>query len=145
MYTIFLTHVFLTLFMLGVIWFVQLIHYPLLNLIEGKNFCLYERCHFRRMIYVISLPMLIEFITGWWLLYEKIPVGPVGLLRVNAALLTLIWISSFCVQVPMHYKLTKRFDKGAYYHLVSTNWIRTVAWSVRALLLGYIVYWLLNR
>jgi len=145
MYAIFLTHVFLTLFMLGIIWFVQLIHYPLLSLIEGENFCLYERCHFRRMIYVMSLPMLIEFVTGWWLLYEKIPVGSVWLLRINAGLLTVIWLSSFCLQVPMHVKLIKSFDKHAYRHLVSTNWIRTAAWSVRSVLLVGIVYWLLNR
>ena len=145
MYIIFLTHVFLTLFMLGVIWFVQLLHYPLLSLIEGENFCLYERCHFHRMIYVISIPMLVEFVTGWWLLYEKIPVGSVGLLRINAGLLTLIWISSLCLQVPMHVKLIKSFDIHAYRHLVSTNWIRTVAWTVRSLLLGSLVHALLNR
>lgn len=145
MYIIFLAHVFLTLFMLGVIWFVQLIHYPLLSLIKGESFCLYERSHFRRMIYVISLPMLIEFVTGWWLLYEKIPVGSIGLLRINVGLLTLIWLSSFCLQVPMHIKLIKSFDKYAYHHLVSTNWIRTFAWSLRALLLGSIAYALLNR
>lgn len=145
MYIIFLTHVFLTLFMLGVIWFVQLLHYPLLGLIEGENFCLYERCHFRRMLCVISLPMLAEFVTGWWLLYEKIPVGSLGLLRINAGLLTLIWLSSLCLQVPMHLKLINSFDKQAYHHLLSTNWIRTVAWSVRSVLLVSIVYRLLNR
>lgn len=143
MYIIFLTHVFLTLFMLGVIWFVQFLHYPLLSLIEGESFCLYQRYHFRRMLCVISLPMLVEFVTGWWLLYEKIPVGSVGLLRINAGFLTLIWISSLCLQVPMHLKLIKSFDVHAHHHLVSTNWIRTVAWTVRSLLLGYIVYGLL--
>lgn len=144
MYTLFLTHVVLTLCMFGIMWFVQLIHYPLLSRIEEKNFRVCEQWYVRSMIYVISPLMVLELITGLWLLWAIPARVALWVVRLNALLLVVLWASSLCVQLPMHWKLAKGFSTRVYRCLVQTNWIRTLTWSVRACLLVGVLYWLLN-
>jgi hypothetical protein len=53
----------------------------------------------------------------------------------------LIWGTTGLVQVPLHAALTEGFDPAAHRRLVRTNWIRTVAWALRAAL----VLWMVGR
>jgi hypothetical protein len=39
------------------------------------------------------------------------------------------------LQVPLHTRLARGFDPAAHRQLVRTNWLRTLAWTLRALLL----------
>ena len=48
-----------TLFMVGVIWFVQVVHYPLFSRVGGEGFALYSKAHSRLTTYV-GPPMLVE-------------------------------------------------------------------------------------
>lgn len=57
----------------------------------------------------------------------------------SLGLLVLIWASTFLLQVPKHKVLTHGFDAEAHRFLVRTNWIRTAAWSVR----GVVVLWMI--
>ena len=52
-----------------------------------------------------------------------------------AALLGIIWLSTFLLQVPAHQKLTSGFDERIHRRLVATNWLRTFAWTARSTLL----------
>ena len=56
------------------------------------------------------------------------PMRWIGLL-----ILGLIWVSTFAVQVPLHGKLAKGFDRAVWCRLVATNWLRTVAWTLRGI------------
>ena len=57
------------------------------------------------------------------------------LLRVHAtpwigfALVGIIWITTALLQVPMHGRLARGFSQAAHRRRVSSNWIRTIAWS----------------
>ena len=51
------------------------------------------------------------------------------------ALIGVIWLSTFLVQVPLHDLLGQGFDPDRHAALVRTNWIRTLAWSARGVLL----------
>jgi hypothetical protein len=59
---------------------------------------------------------------------------PLWMLIAGAALLLVVWLSTAVLQVPLHATLTKGYDERAIAMLVSTNWIRTVAWSARGVL-----------
>jgi hypothetical protein len=50
------------------------------------------------------------------------------------ALLGVIWSSTAFVQVPLHRRLEAGPDARAQHRLTLTNWVRTVAWSGRAVL-----------
>ena len=61
---LFLVHLVATAYMVGVIWFVQIVHYPLMLEVGDAAFCRYSRLHQSRTSYVVGPPMLIEALSG---------------------------------------------------------------------------------
>jgi hypothetical protein len=123
-----------TLFMLGVIWFVQVVHYPLFVRTGRAEFRVYEQQHTALTTRVVGPPMFLELITGLLSFWFK-PAGVTSWqLAIGLALLAIIWLSTVLVQVPCHNGLSQGFDAIVHGRLVRTNWIRTVAWSLRGLL-----------
>jgi hypothetical protein len=62
-----LAHLAATLFMIGVIWFVQVVHYPLFSRVGPEKFSLYSEAHSRLTTYVVGPPMLVgKGITGFF-------------------------------------------------------------------------------
>ncbi|MCG8583206.1 MAG: hypothetical protein MI757_00650, partial [Pirellulales bacterium] len=53
-----------TLTMVGVIWFVQIVHYPLFGLVGTSDFGRYEQVHQNRTTRVVAPLMLIEAVTA---------------------------------------------------------------------------------
>ena len=122
-----LVHAATTLFMVGIIWFVQIVHYPLFHRVGEARFAEYERQHTRRTGYVLAVPMLIEFATAAALAWR---LGG-GVAWCGLVLLLGIWLSTWLWQVPAHRRLEQGFDAATLRRLVETNWVRTVAWSAR--------------
>lgn len=138
---IFLANVAATLFMTGLIWFVQVVHYPLFAQVNLIDFSLYQAAHSRLTTWVVMPPMLIELGTAGLMLFFRpatIPAWPVWL---GLGLVLLIWVSTFFLQVPQHNTLTLGFNAEVHRFLVASNWLRTLAWSARSLL----VLWLVAR
>jgi hypothetical protein len=133
--TLLLLHAAATLFMTGLVWFVQVVHYPLFHLVGSVGFPRYEAQHSRRTSPVVAPVMLFELGSGLWLALQPPPAAPVTWLWLNAALLGVIWVSTFALQVPEHRALEQGFSPGRVDRLVATNWVRTAGWSLRALLL----------
>lgn len=130
-----------TLFMVGLIWFVQVVHYPLFDGVGQNAFQAYALNHNRLTSWVVMPPMFIELATSMALVWFR-PAG-VRLRQViiGLVLLTVIWLSTFLVQVPQHTVLLRGYDADAHQVLVATNWIRTIAWSCR----GLLVFWMMTR
>ena len=61
------------------------------------------------------------------------------------ALLVLVWIATAIFSVPAHNRLLTEFDSNAHRRLVLTNWIRTVGWSARAILVTCIFHYHYTR
>jgi uncharacterized membrane protein len=136
---ILLAQVFATLFMVGLIWFVQIVHYPLYANVGREQFPEYEALHNRLTTWVVGPAMLMEMVTAVTLL--KSPAnGCTSLAWLGLGLLIVIWISTAALSVPAHDVLTSGFSDEAYRKLVNTNWIRTVAWSVRGVIVMVITY-----
>jgi hypothetical protein len=131
--TLLYLHLASTLIMVGVIWVIQLVHYPLFELVGRDNFVAYERSHTVRIGLIVMPTMLIEAATAIGLLV-LLDGERGGVALIGAILLALIWSSTALLQVPCHERLAVRFDDGAWRRLVRTNWIRTVAWSARGVL-----------
>lgn len=128
-----LVHAAATLFMTGLVWFVQVVHYPLYDRVGADGFSRYELDHTRRTGWVVGPAMAVEAGSAAWLLAAP-PTGvPVALLWLGAALLALVWLSTFFLQVPRHGELCYGFDAGAHRALVRSNWVRTWLWSARSL------------
>jgi len=135
---ILLMNAFATLVMVGLIWFVQVVHYPLFAKVGNSGFSDYEQSHQRRTTLVVAPFMLIEAATA----IALIGFRPSGVSVVSAflgvSLVGVIWFSTAFLQVPAHERLAKSFSPIAHRSLVVSNWLRTVAWSARSLL----VFWM---
>ncbi len=126
------THLAATIFLTGLIWVIQVVHYPLLGHGAGDGFVELHRRHTRRISLVVVPPMLVELATAIWLVARPPSAVPTALPWIGLSLLGVVWLSTFALQVPEHNKLKTGFDQGAHQRLVRSNWIRTAAWSLRA-------------
>jgi len=129
---VFLIHVGSSLMMTGLIWFVQIVHYPLFLEIPREHFSDYERLHQLRTGWLVAPLMLMELGTGAWVLFQHLNSWVIW---AEMGLLLLIWASTFFIQMPLHRSLGKEVNPAKQTTLVHSNWFRTVAWSLRAVLL----------
>lgn len=121
-------------FLTGLIWIVQAVHYPLMSRVGTERFTEYERLHAAWITPVVGPAMLLEAAIAAWLIVQRPPTIPAWSAWLGAALVALIWAVTFLISVPCHAALSAGFDAAAHDRLVSTNWIRTIAWTARAAL-----------
>ncbi|MBC7538475.1 MAG: hypothetical protein H7281_06620 [Bacteriovorax sp.] len=124
-----------TLYMVGVICFIQYIHYPLFSLVGKDQFIHYHAKHIELTSVVIAIPMLVECLTMFYLLAFTPALRVDKFFILSAVLLLIIWMVTFIISVPQHNILGQGFEQKAFHTLVSTNWIRTIAWVARAVIL----------
>ncbi|NGX51540.1 MAG: hypothetical protein K1060chlam2_01409 [Chlamydiae bacterium] len=125
--------------MAGIMWFAQVVHYPLYTKIK-EGFVEYERSHIRRAALLIGPLMLLEVVTAIIL----IGITPEGALTkfagANLLVLMLIWISTFLFQITQHQKLRVRFSKKSLQGLLTSNWIRTLLWTIKGAVMAAMTY-----
>lgn len=133
-----LVHAGCTVAMAGLIAFVQIVHYPLFAEVGPTAFARYAEAHNRRTTWVVMPLMLAEMATALWLVVLAMgPAPPPGLAWAawpGIALLAVAWLSTFLLQVPCHDRLQRGFDRAVWQRLVTSNWLRTIAWTTRAVL-----------
>jgi hypothetical protein len=127
--------------MCGLIWFVQIVHYPLFERVGAAGFADYEAMHATRTGWVVGPLMVAELITAILLLLPSLRPATISTAAagLGAGLVGVIWISTALIQVPLHDLLSRGYDPAAAARLVSTNWIRTIAWTARGVL---VLVWL---
>jgi hypothetical protein len=130
--------------MTGVIWIIQILHYPLFNMVGRENFVAYEAAHTNLITLVVMPTMLLELILTAMIFFTPPANVPSSLNWLNAVLLGVIWLSTAFLQVPQHSILSGGFDEKAYRMLVNSNWIRTVAWTAKAVIAALMV-WLVMK
>jgi len=138
---VFLVHLATTLAMVGVIWVVQVVHYPLFAGVGADGWNAYEAAHQATITRVVAPLMVAELATAVWLVLDRPAALPAWAVAAGAALVGLIWASTAFVQVPLHTALGRAFDTDVHARLVATNWIRTTLWTVR----GGLVLWMTSR
>jgi len=118
--------------LLALIWLVQIIIYPGFRRIPSNVFSSYHRWYVTR-ISIIVFPLMIGevVVTIRWLMLEMNSFYSF----VAAFLVVIIWLSTFTLQVPIHRRLQTGKDDARIRRLVSTNWIRTIAWTVKAIII----------
>ena len=112
------------------IWLVQVIVYPGFRRIPAADFVNYHRWYVIRISAVV-LPLMIgeAIIAIGWVWFE----GYTFFNLVSGFLVAIIWLSTFLLQVPVHNQLQSGKDDMKIRRLVGTNWIRTIAWSIKAI------------
>lgn len=124
--------------MTGVIWVIQLVHYPMFDAVErGDNdvdWVRFGERHRNAISLVVGPFMLAEGVTGLWLAVDP-PDGMSRMLPLaGLAAMAVAYGVTALVSVPLHTKLTTNFDAATHRRLVTTNWFRTLAWTLHAVL-----------
>ncbi len=126
-----------TLPLVGLIWLVQLVQYPLMADVGVDNFVAYHAGHTARISLVVVPLMLAELAAAGLMLSLRPSAIPASEIVIGAVLVAVVWGSTFLWQVPMHSRLASGFDPVAWESLVKGNWLRTFGWTLR----GALVLW----
>lgn len=128
------SHVGVTLMLVGLIWTIQVVHYPLFASVGRASFERFHAGHTGRISVLVIPLMLTEVATGALLLMSPPASLSWSSLWLGAILLAVVWVSTFALHVPQHEALSKGLDLDTCRAMVRTNWIRTLAWTGRGAL-----------
>ena len=120
--------------MTSIIWFVQIVHYPLFLYVPQKARSAYVKRHQYLIAWLVIPGMFIEVATLSILQFRN---NYSNLLIVSIICLIIIWTSTFFVQLPFHRHLLTRPSDLIVRRLILTNWIRTFAWTVKAFCISF--------
>lgn len=127
--------------MTGLIWIVQLVHYPSFQYVGTDIFRAFQLHHVNSIDKIVIPVMVIELSTSFGLAWTD------GFLSLNAMgfyIVILIWISTGILSVPAHTKLESSKDDKAIQKLIFTNWFRTVLWTLKSGLNLFLLNQLIN-
>lgn len=105
----------------SLIWLVQLLIYPSFKLASG-NFTDCMLHHQNRISWVV-IPLMIGEVIVTVMQKDMILIG----------IVSLIWISTAFIQVPLHKKLLNNAPENVD-RLIRSNWIRTILWTIKLLI-----------
>ncbi len=125
--------------MTGIIWFVQLVQYPSFAQVDVASFPAFHARHTSAISMIVAPLMMLEALSALAFLWVPLRVQTSWEIWLGIGLVAVVWASTFLLQVPAHSRLSLGFDEENWRMLVSSNWVRTLAWSARA---GLVSYWL---
>ena len=133
-----LIHLISTSLMVGIIWVIQVVHYPSFHFIGNSRYISFQKFHMERISYIVIPVMLVESISGFLLIYDELNL----ILLISMVLLLSIWMLTAFFFASVHQKLVSVYQLEMVAKLVKINWIRTLLWTLRLLLL--IIYFTEN-
>jgi hypothetical protein len=126
--------------MAGIIWFVQAVHYPLFAAVDTADGAAYAQENQRRTVWVVLPPMLVEAAASVWIAIEPPPAIGRGVALAGITMVGLLWLSTLAVQMPLHGRLAREgHATTTVATLVWSNWSRTLLWTARAVLAGWML------
>jgi hypothetical protein len=122
-------------FLAGLIWTIQIVHYPSFYFVEEYSFKEFIAFHSKRISQIVIPLMFLELLTAVFLCF----IERTGFFYINLVLVVFIWTWTFLVSAPCHNNLAQSKEKKEIKKLVQTNWVRTALWSLKVVLLfGYL-------
>ncbi len=128
--------------MVGLIWTIHIVHYPLFAEVGEATYVAFQSAHVDRIGKLLFVPWLTEGATLLALLWLTFIAGRRELRRpvmVGAVAMAVVLVISGFWSAPAHGELMDGFDSAVHDRLMTANLIRTLAWSVR----GVTAVWIL--
>ena len=141
---LFIAHMASSLFMVGLIWTIHVVHYPLFAHVGESTYIEFQAEHVNRIGKLLLLPWLTEGVTLLGILLLaffgawrdlRLPAFLNGLGMAIALIISGVW------SAPAHGELADGFDADVHQRLMNANLVRTLAWT----LCGIAAVWLLAR
>jgi hypothetical protein len=115
--------------LLVLIWLVQIIIYPAFDRIPAEDFRAFHRWYTVRIAAIVAPPMIGEALLTLHWIWSQPRATPA---LAATTLVAVVWLSTFGLQVPLHRRLQQGKAEDLIRRLVATNWVRTLAWSAKA-------------
>lgn len=132
-----LGQVFSTFFMTGLIWLIQLVHYPAFHKVNPQKFSEFESFHSRTITWIVLPVMSLELVISIYLMLEMSGTYGWWVGLTNLGTVGFLWIYTLLVSARIHGQLASGYNSDLVNKLVRTNWARTTVWSLRS------VFWIL--
>ena len=127
-----------SLFLCGLIWMIQVVHYPIFHRLEKEEFISHMEFHQRKISFVVIPVMMAELITSGVLSFFS---EQFQILHITGLILVLlVWVATFFYSVPLHSALMDGYSRESVNKLCSTNRIRVFLWTAKAVLSLYILF-----
>jgi hypothetical protein len=133
MNNILLIHLFACFTMTGIIWLVQIHIYPLFKIVGKTEFKNFHDFHVKKISLIVAPLILLEVATAIWLLI----IHQETFYLLNLISVVFLLLFTFFVNIPSHEKLNFESEKSKD-NLISLNWIRTIVWTLRSIILFYL-------
>ena len=133
--TLFLVNFASCLMMTGLIWLIQVVHYPSFHYIASERFKAFENFHAKSITFIVFPLMLAELVTSILITLNSVTTFNI----INLISVLLLWLMTLIVSMPKHKRLSNGYDKQTINSLNLTNWPRTIIWSLRSLALSSIL------
>lgn len=141
-------HVLATWFMVGMIWTIHLVHYPLFAEVGDDAYVAYQAAHVDRIGMLLAVPWLLEGVTLLGLLWLAYLGGRRDLrlpVTIGAVAMAAVLVISGFWSAPAHGELADGFDAAVHDRLMTANLVRALAWSIRGAMAAWIVLLLWPR
>ncbi len=139
-YNVFIIHCIATFIMVGVIWVIQLVHYPSFYYIDKKKYQSFQKFHMNNISYIVMPTMLVELCTGFILILYFNNLYGNFTFYLSIFLLFCIWLITGIIFTKLHNKLLEGYDELIIKKMIEWNWSRTLFWTFRFVLLSYSFY-----
>jgi len=114
----------------------QFITYPTFLHINKDKFSEYHRKYVNNISFIVAPVMLIELLTLSLIAYFS---GEFLIIK-SLILLLVIWLTTFFIMIPSHNRISKSFNKKEIISLINYNWVRTILWFFKLLLIIFLYF-----
>jgi hypothetical protein len=136
MTSLYLAQLLVTSVLLGLIWVIQLVHYPSFAYVDQDRFQEFHHLHTSRMTWIVAPLMPLEL--GLAVCLLGLDIELLTVLNLLSVLLLFFW--TFFISVPIHNRLEHGYSKEYIQKLVFTNWPRTLLWTLRIVIVISMLY-----
>lgn len=123
-------------YLVSLVFMTQFITYPTLLNIDKDKFSDYHRKYVNNISFIVAPVMLIELLTLFLIAYFSKDFLIIKCL----ILLLVIWLTTFFIMIPSHNRISKSFNIKEIKSLINYNWIRTILWSFKLLVIIFLYY-----
>ena len=123
-------------YLVSLVLMTQFITYPTFLNIDKDKFSDYHRKYVNNISFIVAPVMLIELLTLSLIAYFSSEF----LIIKSLFLLLVIWLTTFFIMIPSHNRISKSFNIKEIKSLINYNWIRTILWSFKLLVIIFLYY-----
>ncbi len=137
-------HACATWFLVGMIWFVQYVHYPLFANVGDAEYVEFQAEHVSRIGLVLALPWITEGVTTLGLLGLAQRGRELVVVLAGAAAAAGVLLISGLESAPAHGALADGFDPDIHAGLLEWNLARALLWTLKGAIAAVLLWWAVN-